>query len=242
MDLYPSIDLRGGRVVRLVQGDFDQETDYGLDPIDVARDFAAQGAPWIHVVDLDAALGNGPVNRDAVAAIAAAVDVPVQAGGGQVDDAALSDGVQRIVLGSVAVKDPALVDRLAAQWPGRVAVGLDARDGEVAVRGWTQSSGQTVADLLARFSGVGVAAFVVTDIGRDGLLTGPDTSGLAAALAATDVPIIASGGVASLDDIRALASLEADGRRLAGAITGRAVYEHKFTVAEGVAAAREATR
>ncbi len=125
MDLYPSIDLRGGRVVRLVQGDFAQETDYDLDPIAVARDFAGQGAPWIHVVDLDAALGNGPVNRAVVAAIADAVDVPVQAGGGQTDDAALKDGVQRIVLGSIAVKDPSVVDRLAAAWPERVAVGLD---------------------------------------------------------------------------------------------------------------------
>ncbi len=236
MDLYPSIDLREGRVVRLVQGDFDQETDYDLDPIEVARDFAAQGAPWIHVVDLDAALGNGPLNRDTVAAIAAAVDVPVQTGGGQTDDAALNDGVARIVLGSIAVREPDVVDRLAAAWPGRVAVGLDARDGEVAVRGWTESTGQSVAELLTRFSGVGVAAFVITDIGRDGLLAGPDTAGLAAALAATDVPVIASGGVSSLDDLRALASLEVDGRRLAGVITGRAVYERKFTVAEAVAA------
>lgn len=236
MDLYPSIDLREGRVVRLVQGDFDQETDYDLDPIEVARDFAAQGAPWIHVVDLDAALGNGPLNRDTVAAIAAAVDVPVQTGGGQTDDAALNDGVARIVLSSIAVREPDVVDRLAAAWPGRVAVGLDARDGEVAVRGWTESTGQSVAELLTRFSGVGVAAFVITDIGRDGLLAGPDTAGLAAALAATDVPVIASGGVSSLDDLRALASLEVDGRRLAGVITGRAVYERKFTVAEAVAA------
>lgn len=239
MDLYPSIDLRGGRVVRLVQGDFDQETDYLLDPVEVARDFAAQGAPWIHVVDLDAALGNGPVNRDIVAAIADAVDVPVQIGGGQSDDSALKEGVQRIVLGSVAVKDPDRVEQLAAAWPGRVAVGIDARDGEVAVRGWTEPSGQSVSDLLTRFSGAGVAAFVITDIGRDGLLAGPDTAGLAAALAATDVGVIASGGVSSLDDIRTLAGLEASGRRLAGAITGRAVYERKFTVAEAVAATRE---
>jgi phosphoribosylformimino-5-aminoimidazole carboxamide ribotide isomerase len=235
MDLYPSIDLRGGRVVRLVQGDFDQETDYSLDAVEVARDFAAQGAPWIHVVDLDAALGNGPVNRDVVAAIAAAVDVPVQAGGGQTDDSCLRIGVERIVLGSIAVKQPEVVDRLAAAWPGRVAVGLDARDGQVAVRGWTESSGQSVAELLGRFTGAGVAAFVITDIGRDGLLAGPDVDGLAAALAATDVPIVASGGVSSLDDLRALAELEVDGRRLSGAITGRAVYERKFTVAEAVA-------
>jgi phosphoribosylformimino-5-aminoimidazole carboxamide ribotide isomerase len=236
MDLYPSIDLRDGRVVRLVQGDFDQETDYGLDPIAVARDFAAQGAPWIHVVDLDAALGNGPVNRDVVAAIAASVDAPVQTGGGQTDDSALKDGVQRIVLGSVAVNDPALVDRLAAAWPGRVAVGLDHRDGIVATRGWLEDSGQRVEDLIVRFTDAGVAAFVITDIGRDGLLLGPDVTGLTAALAATDVPVIASGGVSSLDDLRALAALDVNGRRLTGAITGRAIYEGRFTVAEAVAA------
>ena len=231
MDLYPSIDIRGGRVVRLVQGDFDRETDYGLDPVAVARDFESQGAPWIHVVDLDAALGNGPINREIVAAVADAVSVPVQTGGGQTDDSALRDGVERIVLGSIAVKDPDVVERLASEWPGRVAVGLDARDGEVAVRGWTESSGQTVAQMLERFTGVGVAAFVITDIGRDGLLTGPDTLGLAAAIAATDVPVIASGGVSSLDDLRALAAIGAS-----GAITGRAIYEGKFTVAEAVAA------
>jgi phosphoribosylformimino-5-aminoimidazole carboxamide ribotide isomerase len=231
LDLYPSIDLRGGRVVRLVQGDFDQETDYSLDPVAVARDFAAQGAPWIHVVDLDAALGNGPVNRDIVAAIVGAVDVPVQTGGGQVDDSMLQLGVRRIVLGSIAVKDPALVARLAAEYPGRVAVGLDHRDGQVAVRGWTESSGDTVDELIVRFTDVGVAAFVITDIGRDGLLAGPDTKGLAAAVAATHVPVIASGGVSSLDDLKAVAAIGAS-----GAITGRAVYEKKFTVAEAVKA------
>jgi phosphoribosylformimino-5-aminoimidazole carboxamide ribotide isomerase len=231
LDLYPSIDLRGGRVVRLVQGDFAQETDYDLDPVAVARDFAAQGAPWIHVVDLDAALGQGPVNRDALTAIVQAVDVPVQTGGGQVDDTSLKLGVQRIVLGSIAVKDPDLVADLAARYPGRVAVGLDHRDGEVAVRGWTESSGQRVDELIAKFSAVGVAAFVITNIERDGLLTGPDTAGLAQAVASTDVPVIASGGVSSLDDLRAVAAVG-----VAGAITGRAIYEKKFTVAEAVEA------
>ena len=233
MDLYPSIDLRGGRVVRLVQGDFDQETDYDLDPVAVARDFAAQGAPWIHVVDLDAALGEGAHNRDVVAAIARAVDVPVQTGGGQVDGAALKFGVARIVLGSIAVKDPDLVAQLAEAHPGCIAVGLDHRDGEVAVRGWTESSGQTVDELIATFTGVGVAAFVITNIARDGLLGGPDTDGLAAAAASTDVPVIASGGIASLDDLRAVAKVG-----VGGAITGRAIYEKKFTVAEAVAACR----
>ena len=231
MDLYPSIDLRGGRVVRLVQGDFDQETDYELDPVDVARDFAAQGAPWIHVVDLDAALGQGANNRDIVAAIARAVDVPVQTGGGHVDGAALNLGVERIVLGSIAVKDPDLVARLADAHPGHIAVGLDHRDGDIAVRGWTESSGQSVDEMIKVFTGVGVSAFVITNIARDGLLGGPDTDGLAAAVASTDVPVIASGGISSLDDLKAVAAVG-----VAGAISGRAIYEKKFTVAEAVKA------
>lgn len=231
MDLYPSIDLRGGRIVRLAQGDYDRETHYGDDAVAVAKDFAAQGAQWIHVVDLDAAKGDGPINADIIRAIAAAVDVPVQTGGGQVDDSSLEAGVERIVLGSIAVRDPSVVDGLAARYPGRIAVGLDHRDGKVATRGWLEQSDLTVDSLIARFSPVGVAAFVITNIARDGLLTGPDLEGLAHAQSLTDVPVIASGGVASLDDLRALVPLG-----VAGAITGRAIYEHKFTVAEGVAA------
>ncbi len=233
MDLYPSIDIRGGRVVRLIQGDFDQETDYRLDPVEVARDFAAQGAPWIHVVDLDAALGNGPVNGDVVASIAQAVDVPVQAGGGQTDDLALKAGVERIVLGSIAVKDPAAAEKLASQWPGRVAIGLDHRNGKVATRGWLEESDLSVEDLIRRFTDAGAAAFVITNIERDGRLVGPDLNGLARALTLTDVPVIASGGVSSLHDLEALVDLG-----VAGAITGRAVYEGKFTVAEAVEVTR----
>jgi phosphoribosylformimino-5-aminoimidazole carboxamide ribotide isomerase len=236
MDLYPSIDLRGGRVVRLAQGDYDRETIYGDDPIAVAKSFAAQGAPWIHVVDLDAAKGDGPVNADAIRAIAAAVDVPVQTGGGQVDDSSLKAGVQRIVLGSIAVKDPTVVDRLAKAYPGRIAVGLDHRAGQVAVRGWLDDSGQSVDDLIVRFENSGIAAFVITNIERDGLLGGPDVAGLERAVMVTEVPVIASGGVSSLDDLRALAALDVNGRGLGGAITGRAVYEGKFTVAEAVEA------
>jgi phosphoribosylformimino-5-aminoimidazole carboxamide ribotide isomerase len=238
MDLYPSIDLRGGRVVRLLEGDFDRETDYRLDPVAVARDFAAQGAPWIHVVDLDAAKGDGPVNADAIRAIAAAVDVPVQTGGGQIDDSSLKAGVQRIVLGSIAVKEPDVVDALASKYPGRVAVGLDHRDGKVATRGWLEASDQTIDDLIVRFAEAGVAAFVVTDISRDGLLTGPDLAGLERVMTLTHVPVIASGGVSSLDDLRALAALDVNGRGLEGAITGRAIYENKFAVAEAVDAIR----
>lgn len=233
IQLYPAIDLREGRVVRLLQGDYDLQTTYGDDPVAVARSFADAGAPWIHVVDLDAARSGSPVNRPVVAAIAAAVagTAMVQTGGGvrSVDDArALADaGVARVVMGSAAVADPSLVERAAAVVP--VAVGLDHRDGEVAVHGWTQGSGVALTDALGWFGAA--AAFVITDIARDGMLQGPDLQGLAAAAAASRVPVIASGGVSSLDDIAALREVPG----IAGVITGKAVYEGRFTVAEAVA-------
>jgi phosphoribosylformimino-5-aminoimidazole carboxamide ribotide isomerase len=230
--LYPSIDLRGGHVVRLRQGDYAAETVYGDDGVAVATSFAELGATWIHVVDLDAARTGEATNRDIVAAIVAAVSgrAAVQTGGGvrAVDDAkALADaGVTRVVMGSAAVRDPALVDDVAAVVA--VAVGLDHRAGDIAVHGWTEASGVQLADALGRFPSA--AAFVITDIERDGLLGGPDLAGLAAAVAATDVPVIASGGVATLDDVRALAAIDG----LHGIITGRALYEGRFTVAEAV--------
>jgi phosphoribosylformimino-5-aminoimidazole carboxamide ribotide isomerase len=239
VDLYPAIDLRGGRCVRLHQGDYDRETVYGDDPVGQARAFAAAGAQWIHVVDLDAARTGDPVNRPVIRAVAAAVDVPVQTGGGvrtatDADDL-LDGGVARVVIGSAAVEDPPLVAELAARHPGGVAVGLDHRDGEVRTRGWREGSGRRLHDLVGELSGHGVAAFVVTDIARDGVLRGADVDGYAALLAATEVPIIASGGVGTLDDLRALVRLDVGGRRLAGAITGKALYEGRFTVAEALA-------
>lgn len=236
MDLYPAIDLRGGRVVRLAQGDYARETVYGEDPVAVARSFAAAGAPWIHLVDLDGARGDGPVNRDAIEAVVGAVSVPVQCGGGVVDDTLLRAGVQRVVLGTAAVRTPEVVDALAARFPGRVAVGLDHRGGEVAIRGWTEAGGVDVLDVVRRFEAAGVAAFVVTEIAGDGMLTGPDLEGLAQVLGATTVDVVASGGVSGPDDLRALAALECDGRRLAGVIVGRALYEGRLSVEEGVAA------
>lgn len=235
-ELYPAIDLRGGRVVRLVQGDYDAETVYGDDPLAVARSFVERGATWIHVVDLDAARSGDPVNRPVVAAVAAEVAgvASVQTGGGvrSLDDArALADlGVARVVMGSAAVGDPALVERVAGVVP--VAVGLDHRDGELAVHGWTEASGVRLDDALGRFPAAD--AFVITDIGRDGMLAGPDVEGLAAAVAATEVPVIASGGVATLADVTELVAIEG----LAGVITGRALYEGRFTVAEAVAVCR----
>jgi phosphoribosylformimino-5-aminoimidazole carboxamide ribotide isomerase len=248
MDLYPAIDIRDGGAVRLAQGDFDRQTGYG-DPVELARSFAAAGAPWLHVVDLDAARTGRPVNRPLVLALAAAVDVPVETGGGvrtEADvDELLGGGVARVVLGTALLDDPELARRCVRRHPGRVAIGLDYRldpDGraEVAVRGWEEGSGRTVDELLAELSDVDLAAVIVTAIERDGMLSGPDLEGLAAVLRATPVPVIASGGVASVADIEALAGLTVGTgtgvRGLEGAITGRALVEGRLTVQEGVAA------
>jgi phosphoribosylformimino-5-aminoimidazole carboxamide ribotide isomerase len=242
VELFPAVDLRGGRCVRLRQGDFDAETVYGDDPVAVARGFQAAGAGWVHMVDLDAARTGEPRNRDRIAAVVAVVDARVQAGGGVRDEAAaealLGAGVARVVLGTAAMEQPDLVRRLAARHPGAVVVGLDARAGEVAVRGWREGAGVPLLDAVRRFEDAGVAALVVTEIGRDGMLSGPDVDGLAQVVAATEVDVVASGGVGTLDDLRSLAALEVGGRRLAGAIVGRALYEGAFTVEEALAAVR----
>ena len=240
MDLYPAIDLRDGRCVRLYQGDYDQETVYHEDPVEQATAFAAAGARWIHVVDLDAARSGQPVNRSVIADIAAAVDVPVQTGGGIRDVAAaqalFEAGVARVVLGTAALEQPALVTRLAAEMP--VAVGLDTRGREVAVRGWEKGSGRDLLDVAREFADAGVEALIVTEIGRDGTLAGPDLVGLSEVLEATPLPVIASGGVGKLSDLTALAGLQAGGRCLAGAIVGRALYEGTFTLAEALTTAQ----
>jgi phosphoribosylformimino-5-aminoimidazole carboxamide ribotide isomerase len=240
MDLYPAIDLRDGRCVRLYQGDYGRETVYGDDPVSQAKAFEDAGAPWIHVVDLDAARTGVPENRDVVAAIAEAVSVPVQTGGG-IRDAAAAEalfdaGVARVVVGTAALEDPAFVRRLAARHP--VTVGLDARGRDVAVRGWIEGSGADLLDLAKAFEDAGVAALVVTEIARDGTLEGPDVEGLSQVLDATTIPVIASGGVGTLDDLTVLAALESSGRRLSGAIVGRAIYEGRFSVSAGVEACR----
>lgn len=236
MQLYPAIDLLGGRCVRLYQGDYDRATVYGEDPVAVALEFEAAGADWIHVVDLDAARTGDPVNRPVVARIVDAVSVPVQTGGGVRDDeaaAALFDaGVSRVVVGTAALERPDFVRALARRHP--VAVGLDARGRDVAVRGWLEGSGADLLDLATAFEDAGVAALVVTEISRDGTLVGPDLAGLTSVLASTSIPVIASGGVGDIDDLVALAGLEAEGRRVAGAIVGRAVYEGRLDVRSAV--------
>jgi len=240
VDLYPAIDLRGGRCVRLYQGNFDAEVVYGDDPVSQARSFADAGAPWIHVVDLDAARTGEPQNRDVVLAIARAVDVPVQTGGGvRTEEAAaalVDGGVARVVIGTAAMDDPDLVARLAARHP--VTLGLDVRGDEVAVRGWERGSGHDILDVLGRFEDLGVVALVVTQIDVDGTSAGPDVAGLSAVLRATSIPLIASGGVGTLEHLRTLAAIEEAGRRFEGVIVGRALYEGAFTVTEALDACR----
>jgi phosphoribosylformimino-5-aminoimidazole carboxamide ribotide isomerase len=242
-ELYPAIDLRGGRAVRLLQGDYAAETVYSDDPVAVARSFEAAGARWIHVVDLDAARSGEAGNLEFVAAIARSVGCDVETGGGvrSVDAAErlLDAGVARVVIGTAAVERPELVTELAGRYPGRVAVGLDARGRQVAVKGWTETTGADLVDLAKRFEGEGVAALIVTEIGRDGTMAGPDLDQLGAVLEATVIDVIASGGVGTLDDLRALAALRAaspsGGKRcLAGVIVGRAIYEGRFTVEEAL--------
>ncbi len=254
MDLYPAIDVRDGEAVRLTQGDFTRQSRYG-DPLDLARRFAAAGASWLHVVDLDAARTGRPVNRAVVLAMVAAVSVRVEVGGGvrtEADvDQLLDGGAARVVLGTVAIDHPDQVRRMVRRHPGRVALGIDYRLGsdgrtEVAARGWEQGSGRTVAEVVAEYADLELAAVVVTAIARDGTLEGPDLDGLATVLASTALPVIASGGVGGVSDVEALARLApssegsapvgGEGRRLAGVITGRALVDGRMTVEEGLAA------
>ncbi|CAN5893102.1 1-(5-phosphoribosyl)-5-[(5-phosphoribosylamino)methylideneamino]imidazole-4-carboxamide isomerase [soil metagenome] len=240
MDLYPAIDLRGGRCVRLYQGDFERETVYGDDPVAQAKVFADAGAPWIHVVDLDAARTGEPVNRPVIAAIAGSVGVPVQAGGGVRDDDAveslLAGGVARVVVGTAALDRPDWAASLAARHPGRVALGLDVRAREVAVRGWAEDSGRQLAEVAAGFDDAGFAALIVTQINVDGAGTGPDLDLYAELLDTVDTDVIASGGVGDAAHLRALAALGAESRPLVGAIVGKALYDGALTVDEALAA------
>jgi len=236
MELYPAIDLRGGRCVRLMQGDYDRETWYSDDPVAQALAFEADGADWIHVVDLDAARTGDATNLAVISEICAAVSCPVQSGGGvrSVEAAArlAEAGVSRVVIGTAALTAPGLVARVAAVQ--RVAVGLDARGRDLATHGWERSSGRDLIDVAGSFADDGVDAFVVTEISRDGTLAGPDLEQLAAVVAATPVGVVASGGVGSLADLAALSRLVADGRTLAGAIMGRALYEGAFDLVSAV--------
>ena len=238
MILYPAIDIRDGRAVRLVQGDYDRETAYDDDPVEAAKRWEAAGARWLHVVDLDGARAGEPVNLAHVRRIVAAVGIPIQLGGGLRDskkvEQAISAGAERVILGTAAVRDPELAEAIAAAHGDRLVVSVDAKDGRVAAEGWTEDSEVGPAEVIARLTERGVQRFVHTPVELDGLMEGPGATGLADICAATTGEVIYSGGVGSLDDLRALAALEIG--NLGGVIVGRALYEKRFTVAEGQAA------
>ena len=242
MILFPAIDLKNGEAVRLEQGDMARATVFHRDPAEQARTFAAQGFEYLHIVDLDGAFAGKPMNAAAVERILAAVRIPVQLGGGIRDHATiegwLGKGVTRVIIGTAAVRDPALVRAAAKTFPGRVAVGLDARDGKVAVQGWAESSELAVLDIAGRFEDAGVAAIVYTDIARDGMLKGLNIDATIALADAVSIPVIASGGLASLDDIRAL--LHPRAKKLAGAIAGRALYDGRLDAAAALKLLRSA--
>ena len=247
MELLPAIDLRAGTAVRLTQGDFDREERYG-DPADLAARYIAGGARWIHVVDLDGARTGVAHERDVLARIvdlARGAGVGVEFGGGirSEDDAAtlLESGVTRVVLGTAALEEPALAGRCARRWPGRIAVGLDYRVGgdgvaEAQAQGWLAGSGRAVHELLELWEEEPIGAVVATSVARDGMLSGPDLAGLRTLLETTALPVVASGGVAGVEDLKALAGLAAGGRRLDGAIVGKAIVEGRLSVEEGIAA------
>ena len=227
MILFPAIDLKNGEAVRLQQGDMARTTVFHRDPAEQARAFAAQGFEYLHVVDLDGAFAGKPINAAAVERILGAVKIPLQLGGGIRDRAAidgwLGKGVTRVIIGTAAVRDPMLVKDAAKALPGRIAVGLDARDGKVAVEGWAATSELSALDIARRFEDAGVAAIIYTDIARDGMLKGLNLDATIVLADAVSIPVIASGGLASLDDVRALIAPRA--KQLAGAIVGRALYD-----------------
>lgn len=239
MIIYPAIDLKDGQCVRLQQGDMDRATVFNDDPAAQARAFESAGAEWIHIVDLNGAFEGRPVNADAVAAIVDAVDVPVQLGGGIRAEAGIEDwlarGVARVILGTVAVKNPDLVRSACARWPGRVALGIDARDGMVAVEGWAEISDISAEDLARQFEATGAAAIIYTDIGRDGVLAGPNIEATLALANCVDTPVIASGGVSGRGDIEALAASPP----IAGVIVGRALYDGRVALEAALAAGSE---
>jgi phosphoribosylformimino-5-aminoimidazole carboxamide ribotide isomerase len=240
--LFPAIDLKEGHCVRLEQGDMARATVFNLDPAAQAASFAAQGFEYLHVVDLDGAFAGKPMNAHAVEAMLAAVSMPVQLGGGIRDlktvEAWLTKGIARVIIGTAAVCDPQLVKAAAKTFPGRVAVGLDARDGKVAVQGWAETSEVTALDIARRFEDAGVAAIIFTDISRDGLLKGLNLDATIALAERISIPVIASGGLASLDDVTALLAPHA--RKLDGAIVGRALYDGRLDPQAALALIRSA--
>ncbi|GGF67721.1 1-(5-phosphoribosyl)-5-[(5-phosphoribosylamino) methylideneamino] imidazole-4-carboxamide isomerase [Paracoccus acridae] len=235
MILYPAIDLKDGNCVRLLRGEMEAATVFGTDPAAQARAFQDAGAEWLHLVDLNGAFAGHPVNGAAVEAILSAIDIPAQLGGGIRDMATiegwLDKGLTRVILGTVAVENPDLVRQAAAAFPGRIAVGIDARAGRVATRGWATETEVMATDLARQFQDAGVAAIIYTDIDRDGAMQGPNIAATEALARAVGIPVIASGGVSSLDDLRALK----DTQVIAGAISGRALYDGAIDLSQALA-------
>jgi phosphoribosylformimino-5-aminoimidazole carboxamide ribotide isomerase len=236
MILFPAIDLKDGKVVRLKQGDYGQVTQYGADALAVAKKFADQGAQWVHVVDLDAAKTGEAKNQAIVEQIAAQSGLKVQTGGGirtlQTAGKFLAAGISRVVVGTQAVRDPAFLRELGEAFPNRVALGLDTKEGKIAVTGWTETVDQTLESYLQTAPLQGIAALIFTDISRDGMLTGPNLESLKKVLADSPIPVIASGGISSLEDLKSLSGLKHP--NLLGVIVGKALYEGKFTVKEAL--------
>ena len=234
MILFPAIDIRDGKAVRLIQGDYDRETRYDDDPVVAARRWVDGGAHWLHVVDLDGARAGEPVNLEHVRRIVAAVNVPVQLGGGLRDskkvEEAISSGAERVVLGTAAVRDPEMAEAIASVHGDRVVVSVDSRSGRVAAEGWTVESELGTIDVIAELSRRGLSRFVYTPVEVDGLMEGPDLNSLGEVARATDGQVIYSGGIGTLDDLRAVAGLGLD--NVEGVIVGRALYEQRFTIAE----------
>jgi len=237
MILFPAIDLKDGQCVRLLRGEMDAATVFSDDPAAQARDFEAQGFEYLHMVDLNGAFEGRPVNGDAVEAILSAISIPAQLGGGIRDlatiEAWLTKGITRVILGTVAVREPDLVREACEKFPGRIAVGIDARGSMVAIEGWAETSELTAIELANRFEDAGVSAIIYTDIERDGVLEGLNLEATAELARAVSIPVIASGGLASIDDIRRL--LEPRNKKLEGAITGRALYDGRVDPKEALA-------
>jgi phosphoribosylformimino-5-aminoimidazole carboxamide ribotide isomerase len=240
--LFPAIDLKNGEAVRLRQGDMARATVFNRDPAAQAQAFAQQGFEYLHLVDLDGAFAGKPMNADAVERILATVKIPVQLGGGIRDratiDGWLGKGIRRVIIGTAAVRDPALVKAAARAYPGRVAVGLDARDGKVAVEGWAETSELSALDLACRFEDAGVAAIIYTDVARDGMLKGLNLEATIALADQISIPVIASGGLASIDDVHALLAPRA--QKLEGAVAGRALYDGRLDAVAALALLRRA--
>jgi phosphoribosylformimino-5-aminoimidazole carboxamide ribotide isomerase len=240
--LFPAIDLKDGLVVRLEQGDMARATVFHRDPAAQARAFEQQGFEYLHIVDLDGAFAGKPVNAAVVDRILESISIPVQLGGGVRDTATveawLEKGVTRVIIGTAAVRDPPFVKQAARDYPGRVAVGLDARDGRVAIEGWAETSELSALEIARRFEDVGVAAIVYTDIARDGMLRGLNLDATVALAEAVSIPVIASGGLASLADVNAM--LDPRAKKLAGAIVGRALYDGRLDAVEALKLVRAA--